>query len=217
MLNVYLDGAMGKHFGKHWKIHADTPRQALSIIDANHGGALCRWIKEKATRFANYRVLVTFKNGKRECLSDDTYLTAHDIKTVRFTPVTQGAGGNSGWLQVLVGAAMIAVSFFVPGGQFLLQAGIGLVLSGVTALLTPKQRTTAGDKNTSHYFQGIGKNTMQGNPVPLIYGRCKVDGITLSQALEVIDQSVIVDGSQGKRAKWEQRIVRGALSSGRPR
>lgn len=193
LVNVYLDGALGKEFGKSWKLAIKTPREALSLIQANTG-RLMNWLRANSKRFANYKILVTYKNGKREYLTQDTYLTANNIKSVRFTPVIEGAG-NVG--RIVVGVVLMIASYWL--GPYAFQAGLALVMSGVTGLLTPKQKTEAGATNTSHYFQGVGKNQMQGNPVPLIYGRCKVDAQILSTRITVNDDAIVKEPISGTK------------------
>lgn len=183
LVNVYLDGALGKQFGKKWQLQAKTPGQVLALIQANTG-TLFSWMRANLEKYANYRVLATFKNGNREYLSQDTVISAHDIVSIRFTPVIKGAGNVA---KVITGAVLIAVGIYF-GNPYVIQAGVALALNGVSGMLAPKQKT--GSQNTSHYFQGVGKNQMQGNPVPLIYGRCKVDGIPIAKKLSVDEQSM---------------------------
>ncbi|WP_151708798.1 tail assembly protein [Acinetobacter brisouii] len=195
LVNVYLDGALGKEFGKQWKLAITTPREALSIIQANTG-RLMNWLRANAKRFANYKILVTYKNGKREYLGQDTYLTANNIKSVRFTPVIEGSGNVA---KIVVGVVLMIASYWL--GPYAFQAGLALAMNGVSGLLTPKQKTSSGNTNASHYFQGVGKNQMQGNPVPLIYGRCKIDAQTLSTRITVNEDTIVKDdatsGSKG--------------------
>lgn len=177
LVNVYLDGALGKAVGKHWKLSASTPSEVLGLIQANTG-KLTHWLKTNARRYANYRILATFKNGKREYLTKDTLFTANEIKSIRFTPIVEGAGNAA---KVVVGVVLMVASIWL--GPIAFQAGMTLAMGGVAGLLTPKQKS--GSTKTSHYFQGVGRNQMQGSPVPLIYGRCKVEGIPISKQLTV--------------------------------
>lgn len=193
LVNVYLDGALGKEFGKSWKLAIKTPRDALSIIQANTG-RLMNWLRANSERFANYKILVTYKNGKREYLTKDTYLTANNIQSVRFTPVIEGSGNVA---RIVVGVVLMIASYWL--GPYAFQAGLALTMNGVTGLLTPKQRTNSGSANTSHYFQGVGKNQTQGNPVPLIYGRCKVDAQILSTRITVNEAAIMDDATSGSK------------------
>lgn len=181
LVNVRLNGVMGKEFGTTWKLAITTPRQALEIIQANTG-RLATWIRANAVKYSAYRILVKFKNGKKEYLDKNTYLSARDIVSVSFTPVIEGAGGKSlSIVKVVIGAVMMVASIWLGPAMF--AAGFTMAFGGVAELLTKKKQV--GSRATSYYFQGVGKNENQGSPVPLIYGRCRVSGHTLSKAITV--------------------------------
>lgn len=181
-VTVHLDGAMGKEFGKRWKLFASTPAEVLSLIEANTG-RLRNWIRSNVQKYANYRVVAVFKNGKKECLTKDTFFNAHEIESIRFTPLVQGAGKVG---MMIAGAVLMVAAIWLGPVSF--QLGLSLFMGGVSQLLAPKQKT--GSTNTSHYFQGVGKNQMQGDPVPLIYGRCKVGGVAISKRLTVNSEKI---------------------------
>jgi predicted phage tail protein len=108
-------------------------------------------------------------------------------------PIVTGAGGNVG--QVLIGAALIALAF-IPGvgtataaaiakgaaagftgiGTALFGLGASLFLTGIAGLLSPPVQTPTSDtkKKESFIFDRATELTTQGFPVPLIYGRYRV-------------------------------------------
>lgn len=180
LVNVYLDGEMGKEFGNKWELDVSTPQEALQLIQANTG-RLYNWMRLNVQKYANYKVLCVFKNGDVEYLNNDTYFMAHNIKEVRFTPVIQGSGAKA---QIVVGAVLVVGGIFF-GEPMAVKAGIGLVLNGVSGLMARKQKANSVNNVNSHYFQGVDSTEHQGNPVPLIYGRCKVVGIPISVKLTV--------------------------------
>lgn len=197
LVNVRLYGQMGKEFGKEWKLAIRTPREALGLIEANTG-RLFNWMRTNIHKYSTYKVLCIFKNGKREYLNQDTFVTAHNIQEVRFTPVIQGAGGGIG--KIIAGVALMATSFF-GAGPFAFQAGLTLAMGGVTQLLTPKVKTNDGSNKSSHYFQGATNTAEQGSVVPLIYGRCKVGSQVVSLKLTVGESAVFVgtNGTNGTK------------------
>lgn len=195
LVKVYLDGEMGGVFGKTWELNINTPREALQLIQANTG-RLFNWIRNNLKKYEYYKVLCVFKNGKKEYLNNDTFLTAHEIKEIRFTPLIAGSGGKKGgWLQTIAGAVLVVAGAYF-GNPGLIQAGAGLMMGGISALMTRKQKTNQANTNTSHYFQGVDRTQNQGNPVPLIYGRCKVVGIPISVKMTVDEESMPTNGSQ---------------------
>ena len=192
LTTVILDGEMGKMFGREHRLSIKSPRQALRLIDINQGGLL-GWIQGNAKKFSAYRITCEYLDGTKEQISEATYMTNRGrIKTVRFTPTIMGAGGDSGVLQVVVGAIMIVASFyFPPAAAFLFQAGVGIAMSGVSAMLAPKPKTASdaseASKADSYYFSGAENPTDQGQAVPLIYGRIRTGAQAISAGM-TIDQ-----------------------------
>lgn len=192
LTTVILDGEMGKRFGREHRLNIKSPRQALRLIDVNQGG-LCQWIDQNAKKFSAYRITCEYMDGRKEQISEETYMTTRGkIKTIRFTPTIMGAGGkDGGFLAIAVGAMMIVASFFFPAAStFLLQAGLGLAMSGVSSLLAPKPKTSTDSeakKTESHYFSGAENPTDQGQAVPLIYGRIRTGAQAVSAGM-TIDQ-----------------------------
>lgn len=114
--------------------------------------------------------------GIRECL--------HII------PVTSGSGG---FLKILVGVLLIASAPFLGGlglgvgASFFTTTGIGLVLSGISSLLSPKPSTDNLKKdetqNKSNYFTGPASTVGQGQVIPVVYGKMLIGGHVISQSL----------------------------------
>ncbi len=119
-------------------------------------------------------------------------------------PLANGAGGHivprlagakSGgvWGGVL-GAALIAVAWWNPGGGLgaaavsgMYAAGAGGILGGVAQMLAPKARrggaasTDNGKQNT--YFSGGDNMVAQGNVLPVLYGGGRVGSRVVSQEI----------------------------------
>jgi predicted phage tail protein len=148
-----------------------------------------------------------------------------DIKIV---PVVTGAGGGSGFgvAQIIGGVALIALSavsfgsaafagaFAAKVGIFgaatatgsiaLLAAGAGLVLSGVSTLLSPIPQlpsfsgSTTGkrsaddprDPRNSFSFSGIQNVARAGVPVPIVYGKTLVGSIVISSGVDVVNKKI---------------------------
>jgi predicted phage tail protein len=112
---------------------------------------------------------------------------------VRITPVVAGAK-NGGLFQIVLGAALIAISlipavaaFSAPLAAGMLSAGIGLAVGGVAQLLTKTPSTSASssaDNGTANnYFSSLENVVGQGQPVPLLYGRLRVGSHVISQGI----------------------------------
>ena len=128
---------------------------------------------------------------------------ADDIKIV---PCVAGAGG--GWGKVILGAALIGLAFAMPGSTTLMAGlkggavefakvgmltkaafyvGTGLVLAGVSQLLTPTPKTPEfeEDPQNSFYFSGVVNSARPGTPVPVCYGEVLTGSTTISSSVDV--------------------------------
>lgn len=111
---------------------------------------------------------------------------------IHIVPRIIGSGGKAmGWLQVVAGAALIAVgalgSFATAGlSTALIGAGTGLMVGGVSSLLmpTPKIDNPNDDGNRpNNGFGGAITTVAQGNPVPILYGERDVGGFIVSAGI----------------------------------
>ena len=131
---------------------------------------------------------------------------ADDIKIV---PCVAGAGG--GWGKVVLGAALIGMAFATGGASLAYNSlalanpavtglaftsiwakaavylGAGLVLSGVSDLLTPTPKTPEfeEDPQNSFYFSGVVNSARPGTPVPVCYGEVLTGSTTISSSVDV--------------------------------
>jgi len=131
------------------------------------------------------------------------YPASNEVKII---PVIGGAGGNT--TRILIGAALIAGAFMVPGG-FALSAGLkagfvaegatlawyakamatvgaSLVLGGIAGMLTPvpKKPEFEQDPKLSYSFGGVQNTTRAGTPVPIIYGEIFTGSVIISAAID---------------------------------
>lgn len=186
LTKVILDGPMGTRFGREWDLAVSTPAQALQLIEANKPG-LTAWIRGNASKYANYRVSITDSAGKKMRLDGDTFnLHRSQPAIIRFTPVTAGASAG---LRIVVGVALMISAIWLGPPAF--YAGASMALGGLIEILSPRPKTStessSDDSINSYYFNGPTNTTTQGNPVPLIYGRCLVGSQAVSSVI-TIDQ-----------------------------
>jgi predicted phage tail protein len=189
LTKVRLDGVMGKKFGKEWELDVSSPAEALRMIEANSPG-LKRWVLDNREKYDAYKVICVYEDGREEALDNDTYVASRtNLKSIRFTPTVAGA---SGIVKVIVGAVLIVASFYVTAagfptlGKAMLQIGATLALSGVIEILSPRPTKLDGNADAkSFYFDGAVNTEMQGNPIPLIYGRMLVGSHPISASISV--------------------------------
>ena len=137
------------------------------------------------------------KTGRRQiqavgCKTVEDYFSVGD-EEVHLLPAFHG-GKNGGFLQIVIGAVLIAASF-IPGiGQVLapvlLKVGITMLLGGVLQLLTAPDRDRGGKQKKSQYL-GSPRNTVDiGTRIPILYGRRKVGGHYLSFNISAVHAGV---------------------------
>jgi len=147
-----------------------------------------RHMTESASRGIRYAVFV----GKQNIGDGDLDKPAgRDV--IRIVPVIAGSK-RAGLLQTIVGVALIVASFFVaPGSQpALFAAGFGMAAGGVIQMLSPQAKglgTQDSPNNRASYsFNGPVNTSVQGNPVPLLYGRMIVGSAVISAGIYSEDQ-----------------------------
>lgn len=191
---VILSGELAKRYGREHLLAISTPAEAVRALCANHKD-FRQFVSDSESRNVGYRVVADLRK------ISDVEKEIHDpvSQTVRIVPVIGGA--KSGFLGVVLGAALIAASFFLPGtalftvGAFApslasISFGIGasLVLGGVSQMLAPQQKPMGaqdqgGGNQPSYVFNGAVNTTTQGNPVPVGYGRLIVGSAVISAGI----------------------------------
>ena len=150
-----------------------------------------------------YQVLV----GKEDVDKEDLHnpIGQDDIHIV---PVISGAGGNSPFGRILLGAALIGASFLFPGagmfgttslfgssvtgtvaagiGTALSAVGAGLVLTGVSEMLfpLPKPDMPEDDPRISFSFSGVQNTSRAGTAHPIVYGEVVTGSVVISAGID---------------------------------
>lgn len=200
LTKIYLEGAMGRNFGREWTLDINTPIEALQLIQANIP-AFGQWIRDNAKRYAKCMIICKYADGRTEALDEKTMLMHKEPKEIHFVPWVEGAGKA---FQYIVGAAMIVVGAVLccfpgtqPLGTSLIVAGGGMIISGIVTALMGRVRKDDDDAGTSYYFNGAQNTTSQGVPVPLIFGRCKVGSAVISSSINTSDTGETPKGKPG--------------------
>jgi len=142
--------------------------------------------------------------GKTNIGQDDLHLAGGG--DIRIAPVLAGAK-RGGVLQTIIGATLVVIGAAVWGfsaftdfgasgatiGNFLINAGISMMIGGVIQMLSPQQQSQSAKDSAangaSYNFNGPVNTTAQGNPVPLLYGRLIVGSAVISAGILAQDQA----------------------------
>ena len=123
---------------------------------------------------------------------------------IHIVPVIAGAGRGLG--KILLGAALIAGAFLLPGsmavtgfnfttgltggflGKAMVYLGASLVLSGVSDMLfplpKPQEFKSEQDPQLSFSFSGTQNTSRAGTPVPIVYGEIVTGSVVISGAID---------------------------------
>jgi len=192
MTTIILLGELGRVFGRRHQMEVHSVAEAIRALSANFP-AFERELIASGERGVGYRVL-----SGRDSLALEQLHEPTGAQKIVISPVITGAGGN-GLGQVLLGAALIAVSWWNPmgwaaAGAFLSQAtlysvGTSMILGGVAQMISPAPSSSDPSEKPqnqpSYTFNGAVNTTAQGRPVPVGYGRLIVGSAVISAGIDV--------------------------------
>lgn len=169
MIEVHLHGSLKSLHEGPIRIEAKTAAEAVEAIS--------RQLKGFRPSFARgYRRIKVVDHETIESLYQP--LTTNELHIV---PQLNG-GKKGGFIQVLIGAAMIAAAFLIPGlgafGAMLMKAGALLILGGIASILAPAPSSETEQR--SLYLGSPGNTVRIGTRIPILYGEFKVSGHFLS-------------------------------------
>lgn len=191
---IHLHGALGERFGPRFELAVDSPADALRGLLTQLPGfretlAPGRWIVVRGPLTATPAALGDIATG----------FGPHEAE-LHLIPAIEGAGGRSGGLSLILGVALIGVSFLIPPAagvglglaqgalaNAVLGTGISLALSGVSQLLSPVSRSDYAQRERlrSDVFSNPGLVAEPGAPWPVNFGRFEAGGVVASVGLYV--------------------------------
>jgi predicted phage tail protein len=220
MRNVYLEGEMGEKFGTHFYFNAPTVQDAIKCLDANFSGLKKYLIDchnddigfeiDVANNKLDYEVemLMTLKEGDITitpipagsksaaakilaaiALVVIAIYAPYLFGTAGATAVPAGSmagisgvtyvGGGLGWSAATVG--------MIQSGLYMM--AINLAMAGINQMMAPDPATD-GDQESSYLFNGAEQNTIQGDPVPVLYGMLRVPGQPISFEIAGVNANI---------------------------
>ncbi|KPG69148.1 tail assembly protein [Pseudomonas libanensis] len=188
LTTILLYGQL-RQFGRTFRISVRTPVEAVRALCVQVPGfeRFLSNAKSRGIEFAVFREKTNLREKELGFAGDGD---------IRIAPVITGSK-RGGVLQTVIGAVLIAVSFFTfwapPVSAGLFASGVGMVAGGVIQMLSPQAsglKTSAAPENTPGYAFGSAKNTAaSGNSVPLCYGKRRVGGAIISAAIYAEDKA----------------------------
>ncbi|MBB6591189.1 tail assembly protein [Ralstonia solanacearum] len=189
---VRLYGRLGARFGRVFHLAVRNPAEAVRALCVQVEG-FRRELATSHERGIRYACFV----GRRNIGEAELELPPGG-DDIRIAPVLAGAK-QSGLFQTILGAAILAVAYFNPGGFLtgpMVTAAYGMgasmALGGVVQMLSPQQAglsvRDSPDNGASYNFNGPVNTSAQGNPVPLLYGEMVVGSAVISAGIYAEDQ-----------------------------
>ncbi|MGE6408805.1 MULTISPECIES: tail assembly protein [unclassified Psychrobacter] len=189
MKTIHMHGVLADKFGEFFRLDIHSAREATHAI-ASQLPEFKRFMlnaEQNGMRFAVFADEVNEQGNLGESELDN--MTAASV--IHIVPKIMGAGGDAfGWAQVIAGAVLVGVGVFVPGMQWAIGAGVGLMIGGAASLLmpTPELGEQDEDGNRPNYgFGGAVTTVAQGNPVPILYGERYIGGFIVSAGIYTED------------------------------
>ena len=216
---VILEGEIGDKFGREFTINADSFRDVVQCLSGNFPefqrylieaderniGFTCHVgeapITDERELLLNYpegaMVISALPAGSKSG-GAKLLLGAILIAAVLFAPqlIAYGLSSTAGF--TAAGTASFAVGSALSGtllGTIVLGVGVNLALAGLQQLMAPDPSVDSQQSDESYLFQGTTQEAVEGDPVPIIYGKLRVPGRPISSQIKNERQAFINIGT----------------------
>lgn len=193
--NVYLEGEMGEKFGTGFQIYAESVADVMRCLEANTGDEIRNYLIDCHNKDIGFVVDIADNTFDDEA---ELLMPMHE-GDVTITPMA--AGSKSALGKILAAIALVilimnpALITALPGvtgtmtgwsvlgvsiSTATMKLGLGLLavnlaMSGIMQMMAPDPSVDT-DQPNNYLFNGPVKNTVQGDPVPVLYGKLRVPG-----------------------------------------
>ena len=212
--SVYLQGELGERFGNKFIVNTCNYAEVFKCINANRPDFL-PYVRNCHEQDINF--IVETEDGTIDHTDALTPLAKGDI-TISLVP----AGSKSGFGKILAAIAIIAFLVFNPlalagGGNLITAAMAGsfgtagtlavlgsvqlatsLAIAGIQQIMAPDPAVDQ-DAPTNYLFSGGPSNSVEGDPIPILYGELRVAGRPIA-----ID---ILQGGNGTGGMTDQDVI----------
>ena len=186
---VYLEGEIGEKFGKEFTMNVDSFAEAIRCLDCNFP-EFRQYMIESEDRGIGF---VCGVSGT--AIQDERELLLIDKNEGDFTISAVPAGSKKA-AKIIVGAVLLYIGFMMTpadGGaalskgmaftqKMLYAVGTNLVMTGVQEMLAPDPSVDDA-QDESYLYQGTTQTILEGDPVPLLYGKLRVPARPISTSV----------------------------------
>ena len=204
MINIYLEGKLGRIFGKKWTLDVKSPIEAIRAIDINLKGKLIKYLTEQGDK-KYYKIALQKKDN---ILNKEEVVNLSGKSDIYIIPAIKGANSGVGKLLAAIAIVILVVVAqqyeFLPqvfgtaakgifsASVFVQATAAALFLGGVSQLLAPNpnfNQSSSTDQKQSSYFQGNTVAISQGGSVPVAYGRVLISPMPISISITSYNQA----------------------------
>lgn len=197
---VYLEGELGALFGTEFTIFSKQLSDIFKCLDTNLDGKVRKYLIDAADRGVNFTFDV---NGFGVTEEEELLMPLKDGDVI-ITPVPAGSKGGAGKILVgalIVGAVLIAgpasitsvagvtaeglatvttTATWSAGQLALFGLAANLALTGLQQLMAPDPSVDDPGGQEDYIYSGTDQAYLEGDPIPLVYGRIRVPGRPIS-------------------------------------
>ena len=202
---LYLEGELGEKYGHSMTVHAESVSDALRLLDVNNPD-FRKYMLDCNDRGIEFGVEIADEEIEYEdeillpLTKGDITITAVPagggggfkkvltgiliVMAVVLAPHIAAAGSLSGGLASfgyaasafgMSGAVMASISAAGFLGMAVALVGVSIAMSGLQEMMAPDPATD-NDQESSYLFNGAEQNVIEGDPVPVLYGRLQIPG-----------------------------------------
>jgi predicted phage tail protein len=202
---VHLHGYLGTKYGELHRFNLNTPAESVRALQANYPD-FCPSIRDR-----EFHVVTGDLGTARSSLTAPELQMGFSETEIHIVP--RIAGGKFDFMEIILGIALIGLAFALPalgvplgtgllGGTTvfgvdvfgsLLMPGVLLMLGGILGLITPVTQQKASAP--SFLFNGALNTTVQGGPVPVVYGTFGVGSVLISAGVK--NENIPISPSTG--------------------
>jgi len=186
---VYLEGEIGEKFGREFTMNVNSFAEAIRCLDCNFP-EFRKYMIESEDRGIGFVCGVSGIS-----IRDERELLLEDKNIGDFTISAVPAGSKKAG-KIIVGAILLYVGFMMTpadGGatlskgmaftqKMLYAVGTNLVMTGVQEMLAPDPSVDDA-QDESYLYQGTTQTILEGDPVPLLYGKLRVPARPISTSV----------------------------------
>ena len=198
---VYLEGELVENFGKELTMNVNSFSEVFRCLECNYPE-----VRKYLIDFDEKNIGFVCEVAGNPLNNEAELLLEYKEGDMIIAPLPMGSKSGGG--KILAALAIAALIIINPGGAFytkelaavgtgtgaqgasfaytlttpgLIAASIGvnLALTGVQQMMAPDP-SVDNDQDESYLFQGTGQTLIEGDPVPVLYGKLRVPGRPIS-------------------------------------